>query len=267
MKIGICTNMLGTAADPMGVRLLESVEAAGFDYVELPAFLIAALGAGDFDALANRVRKLRIPCLASNSMCPPSLRLTGPDVSEKAVDDFLDLLFPRLKALGAKAVVFGSAGAKNVPEGFPMDRAFAQLVAMLSKAADRARDNGLRVAIEALNRGESNITLSLAEGAELMRAVDRPEVRMLVDYYHHAIEEEPEEAIVALGNNIIHTHFAEPKGRVLPFRQKEKYKTFFRSLRAAGYDGGVSLECYSQNPVPEMKAALAILREADRETQ
>lgn len=267
MRIGICTNMLAAPGDPLGVRVLEAADALGFAYLELPGAQLMDLGDAAFEELLGRVEKLRMRCEFVNSMFPASLRLTGSAVSDAAVDAYLDRLFPRLAALGAKVVVFGSAGARNVPDGFSREEAFAQLAGMLGRAADRARGCGVTVAIETLNRGETNILLSLAESAALMRAVNRPEVRMLVDYYHHAIEEEAESEIVALGADIVHAHLAEPKGRVMPFRAKEEYVAFFRSLRAAGYDGGVSVESYSQNPVEEMRVALAILRAAEEESK
>ena len=45
-------------------------------------------------------------------------------------------------------------------------------------------------AIEPLNRQESNIVNSVAEGLALMRRVKRDEVQILADYYHMALESE-----------------------------------------------------------------------------
>ena len=39
----------------------------------------------------------------------------------------------RASQLGAKVIVFGSSGAKNVPDGFDMEKAFEQVVFVLKK--------------------------------------------------------------------------------------------------------------------------------------
>ena len=260
MRIGICINMLGSERDPMGLEWLEAADSYGFEYVELPAAQMMDLDDKSFDALLERLAKLRMKCECCNNLFPAAVRLTGDSVSVSAVEEYLDRVFPRVALLGADTAVFGSSGAKNVPEGFSHEAAFRQIVDALRMVADRCREHGVRIAIEPLNRLESNIILNVADGARLMRAVARPEVRLLVDYYHHAMENETEAVIVSEGSNVIHTHFAEPEGRVMPVEPKDGYFAFFNALREAGYDGRISLEAFSKNPAEDMKRGLQAMR-------
>lgn len=262
MRIGICLSLLNDKTDPAGLRWLETADSCGFDYVELPVAQMMMLDDDAFAALSERLAKARMRCECTNNLFPASVRLTGETVSRDAIKSYLDRAFPRLGALGVEVAVFGSSGAKNVPDGFSMDAAFDQIVDASRLAADYCREYGVRIAIEPLNKSESNIILNLTDGAKLMRAVDRPEVRLLVDYYHHFLENESPSVVKEWGGDLIHAHFAEPEGRSMPTGAKKEYDGFFSLLREAGYDGRVSLEAFSSNPEAEMKRALDIMRAA-----
>ena len=87
-------------------------------------------------------------------------------------------------------IVFGSSAAKNVPEGFPYDRAWEQIVQAMRIAAPIAAQHGITIVIEPLNQKEANIVLTGAEGLKLGPR-DRPaSVQLQIDYYHMALENE-----------------------------------------------------------------------------
>ena len=52
--------------------------------------------------------------------------------------------------------MFGSGGARRVPEGFPKEDAFEQFVEFGKRIAPEARAHGLTIAIEPLCRDETN---------------------------------------------------------------------------------------------------------------
>lgn len=164
----------------------------------------------------------------------------------------------RAVRLGAKIIVFGSSGAKNVPEGFDYHRALCQTADALRIIDAFALPAGIRIAIEPLNRRESNIICSLEEGALLMKEADRSSIRLLVDYYHFMMEKESLETLVALTEDIIHVHFAEPAGRSFPTAEQEAYREFFTVLKEKGYDGRVSIEAYGKEPEKELEKAVFI---------
>jgi len=88
----------------------------------------------------------------------------------------------RAARVGAEIIVFGSAGAKNVPVGFPMNVAWRQIVDLLQHLGPLAAERGLTIAIEPINRQEANIVTLAAEGLRLAREVNHPRVQLLVDY-------------------------------------------------------------------------------------
>jgi len=251
---------VGVCLDP---DKFEAAQAAGFDYVETNASKVAALTNEDFEKLAAQVAQLRIPLAASMSFIPGDIKLTGPDVDPARQMAYVTATLGRLKRLGVKVVVLGSGGARRVPDGFSKDEAVNQLVDFCRRIAPVARENGITIVLEPLRRQETNIINTAREGLALVRAVDRPEIRLLVDYYHLAEEGENAEVIAEAGPLLAHAHIANPNGRVYPLSPDESaYGGFFSNLCKIGYQGRLSVEASTTDFAAQAPRAIALLRNA-----
>jgi len=156
----------------------------------------------------------------------------------------LEMCLPRCRRLGASVVVWGSAGSRNVPEGFSRARARDQIAEFLHIAGDVARRSNIVIAIEPLRRAESNIVNSGAEALAMVRRVKHKNVRMIIDYFHLREEKEDLSILEVAKHEIVHLHFANPHGRLWPhaLAEDDQYAAFFRTLKKIGYSGGVSIE-------------------------
>src|SRR5215469_2780627 len=233
IKIGVCTRDSAAAAT------------YGFDYIEPPAAEIAAMSDDEFRDYADEVLTLPIGCRAFNGLIRRSdLKVVGNDVSISALRDYLEPCLSRCKHLGASIAVWGSAGSRNVPEGFSRRRANEQIAEFLRMAGDIARQHELVIAIEPLRHQESNILNTGAEALEMVRTVKHPNVRMIIDYYHLREESEDPKIIEVGQREIVHLHFANPHGRLWPHNlaEDDHYAEFFRYLKKTGYSGGISIE-------------------------
>ena len=242
------------------------MRAAGFDYVELRTSEVAALPDDEFERLAVDLGTKGPPVPVTYLFIPAEIKLTGPAIDETAQTAYVKKALARVSRLGARTVVFGSGPARRVPEGFAKEDAFRQLVSFCKRLAPEARAHGITIAIEPQRRQECNIINSVAEGLELVRAVDDPAIQLTVDFYHLAEEKEDPEVVVAAGPHVRHVHMANPRGRVLPLRSDEyDYAGFFDSLRRIGYSGRMSLEASAATDfATEAPRSLTFLREALR---
>ena len=241
----------------------EAAQAAGFDYVETNASKVAALTDEEFMKLAAQVALLRIPVAASMSFIPGSIKLTGPEVDPARQLAYVSTTLARLKRLGVKVVVFGSGGARRVPDGFSREEAFNQLVDFCRRVAPVARDNGITIVVEPLRKQETNIINTAREGLALVKAVDRPEIKLLVDYYHLAEEGESPDVIAEAGSLLAHTHIANPNGRVYPLSLDESaYGGFFSNLCKIGYSARMSVEASTKDFPADAPRSLALLRQS-----
>ena len=264
MKIGVCGYIKGKNADGNEFNFLAEAKRAGFDYVELPLSTLAGLSEEEYASVRLRVQDSGIPCEACNVFFPGTLRLTGLDVDRRKTRAYLDMSLERAAGVGSQVVVFGSAGARNVPESFPLAQGWMQLYDMLGMAGPIAAMHGITIAIEPLNQAESNIIQTASEGFTLSKLVDHPNVQLLVDYYHMAHDGEDCGIIRTAAARVKHAHFADPQGRVYPSERKANFDDFFSALKDAGYTGRVSLEAGYQEFARQAPVAQGIMRELAR---
>ena len=251
--VGYCTSL----------KNLEAAKAAGFDYVELGATEIANLTDEEFAAAAARIKTLGIATPVANLFLPSTLKVTGPDINPDAQMAHVKKAFTRLAQLGTGIVVFGSGGARRVPEGFAKEEAFKQLVDFGRRAAREAANHKITIAIEPLRRQESNIINTAGEGLELVKAIDHPNFQLMIDFFHLASEKEDPEIVIRAKDHLRHLHFANPTGRVFPLKWDEfDYAPFFANLKKIGYDKRISMEGGTKDLAAEGPITVALLKKA-----
>jgi D-psicose/D-tagatose/L-ribulose 3-epimerase len=259
MRLGCCGNMIDPARDPIGIEIVERLAGIGFDYVELSLADLAALPEEEFARLLARVERSGIRCEACNNFFPRRIRLTG---TAARLDDALGYAGPALERaarLGASIIVFGSSGAKNVPEGFSKGDAWGQIVKLLQHLGPLAQAHGITIAIEPISRPESNIVNCGAEGLRLVQEVGHPAVQLLIDFYHLMVEHEDPGIVVEAGGTIRHLHFAKVEGRVFPTGREDAGTMFFDRLRRIGYQGRCSIEAFTGDFTSDASRALRLL--------
>jgi len=253
LQVGVCTPL----------KDVDAAKTAGFDYLELGTSEIAALSDADFESALAHVKQLGLPVPAANLFLPAALKVTGPGIDRDEQMRHVRKAFTRLSRLGAGIVVFGSGGARRVPDGFPKDEAFKQLVEFGRRAADEARTHNITIAVEPLRQQETNIINSAAEGLELVNAIDHPNFQLMIDFYHLASEREDPAIVLRARDHIRHLHMANPQGRVYPLAWDEyDYAPFFANLRTIGYDKRISVEASTKDYPVEAPRAIALLRQA-----
>jgi len=251
MRFGCCT----------GIEGIAGVEAAGYDYIELPVGTVRpGSPESDWQPIRREILAHEVKPEAWNVLLPRDLHITGPDVDSERVRKYLEVAFDRIGQVGGRVVVFGSGGARTVPDGFPREDARHQLSELIRLAGELAHRNALRLAIEPLNRRESNVINTVAEALTYAEALNHPSVGVLVDFYHLDEEGEPFSDIVEARHYLVHTHTADT-GRRHPGSGSYDYAGFMAALRSAGYDARMSVECaWGRDVDKERKEALEFLR-------
>jgi sugar phosphate isomerase/epimerase len=205
-----------------------------------------------------RARGFTLP--AANRFLPPDLKVSGPNVDYARLDKFAATAFRRAKAHGTTLIVFGSAGARQVPEGFSMATAFEQYVDVLKQCGPLAEENGVTLLVEPLNRGECNLVNTILEGAEAVRRANTGGVKLLVDFFHMVRNGESPDDIVKVGPLIRHAHTAENRDRAAPGKHGENFRHFFRALKRTGYDQRITIEADWTDFLAEAGPSVAALR-------
>lgn len=251
MKFGVCG----------GPDIARIAREAGYDYFEwsVGALLHPREDESLFEAALADARAVGLPCPAVNVFVPADLKITGPDVDLPALEKYAATTFSRAERAGVEVIVFGSGGARRIPDGFDRDRAWEQLVEFGRRIGPLAQRHGVTVVVEPLNLGECNVLNTVGESADYVYAVDHPHVRLLVDGYHWSKDNDTVEGIVTNGPLLAHAHIATVEGRRAP-APGDTCAPFFAALRKAGYDGRISIEGNIPSPAEELPRALEIMR-------
>jgi sugar phosphate isomerase/epimerase len=249
MRFGLCTS-------PDNLALAERL---GFDYIECALSSVAAYEDGEFDRVLAAVRASSLSVERVNVLFPGSIALIGPKADKKRIDDYLEAALPRAAALGATLVVFGSGGCRTFPAEYSFCRGYQELIQVTKRIGEIAARCGITIAIEPLNRQETNCINSLREGAMLQHDVGSDSVGLLADLYHMLRENESIESITLI-KDLRHTHIALLEGRGFPVKRTDEAERFFKALKAVAYRGTMSIEGSTENLEADAAQALKVLR-------
>lgn len=260
MRYGFCTGFASLLKDRIDYPLLKDIAAAGYDYVEFPLMLLAALSDEDFEALKRYIPETGLACDACCNMFPPHVKLTGPDEDDEAVREYLRVAIPRMTSLGARMIVLGSAGARNLPEGMTREEGVKQFSRVVRECVVPFLEcYDIHLVIEPIGTGEANFVNTLPDGMEIVRAVNHPRVTLLADSVHLFTENEDAADITEFGSWLSHIHMCEAK-RGLPVNgMSEGLRAYAEAIKATGYNAAMSFEPLPY-PVEDMKASLDVLK-------
>ena len=254
MKLGICA----------GLESAPALREAGWDYVEGSVqALFCGLEPDEAWTMLEPIRSAAVPVLAANLLVPAPLKVTGSSVDGDRLRRYMTHVLDRAGRCGTRMLVFGSGGARQVPDGFDKSRAEQQIVETGRMIAPIAERHGVTVVLEPLHGGECNIVNSVAEAMQCVRAVAHPSFQCLVDSYHLWMQGEPLDAVRDAGAHVRHVHLADRDGRVAPGESKSTdYRPLFRVLKDIGYDGLMSVEgSWPGDPAVMRPRVLGYLRE------
>lgn len=194
-----------------------------------------------------------LPMLACNGFIRPAhLRCVGAEANHDAVLEWADIAFRRLRRARGKFIVFGSSGARRLPDGWSREKADAQFVSLLKRMGPLAEQQGVTVVVEQLQASECNYINRIGEAAELIRKAAHPHIRILADLFHMARMGDTPKDLLSAMDVVAHCEIAEREERSYPGVKGDDFRPFFRVLREARYHGAISIEGRGQ---PDQVAA------------
>ncbi len=245
---------------------LEILKKVGYTHYETGLSRLVDESDEDIAKFDAKAKELGMGCVSLNAMFPSTIPLLRGPESYPEITEYMEMAFAKAKPLGAKVIVLGSGGARKIPDDMTKEEATERFIALCRDCiAPCAEKWGLTIVIEELRAEECNFINSCKEAMEIIRAVNKPSIQLLVDYYHAVLGGDTMEEIASYGDAIKHVHIASPKReRCFPNEEDAAdVKDFFEALKKAGYDGGVSLEGKSVPPYDECVAlSLDVMKRA-----
>ena len=222
---------------------LEAARSAGFDALEL---LDADPGrAGELEALQHDGARFPSACPALGGWLGDFDR----DKRRRAVDGLCRQL-DGIAALGGHGVVSPAAWGvftRRLPPFHEPPRTPEQdrevLLEGLAEVGDHAAAAGAVLLLEPLNRYENHMVNTVAQAAELVRAVGSPGVRVLADTYHMNIEEDDSCAALRSIADVLGAVHLSDSNRHQPGTGHVPFEAILATLADLGFDGVLSVEC------------------------
>ena len=235
MKIGVCIHT-GKA---------EFVKSLGYDFIEENLSMLEKADDEKFRTMQRNVERAGIPVYSFNTFFPTKgVSIYAPDAMEY-IRGYTARAFERAEALGGKVCVFGSSKARYIEDG--IDRAFAEqrLLDVLSLCGEMADKHGILIAVEPLNKNETNYINTVTDAAEVARRLNKKNVGALVDFYHFFMENEPDANVENAKDVLLHAHLARPNADRMAPRAEDATTVahWAELLKKTDYQGAISLEC------------------------
>ncbi len=234
----------------------------GYDGVELAIRDPRLVDVEELEAVI-RCYNLEVPALGTGQAWGEerlSFTSNDPAVRRAAVERVKSHI-PLARRLGAVVILGLIRGI--TPPGQSHAQSMAYLVEALQECAAAAAPQGVRFALEPLNRYETDLIHTVEEGLALIERVGAANFGLLLDTFHMNIEEPSLEGSIRLaGKHIFHFHVAD-SNRWYPGAGHLDFVRILSALRDTGYTGYVSGEFMPQ-PDADSSAcrALEYLRKA-----
>jgi hydroxypyruvate isomerase len=230
---------------------LENVASAGYTNVELVGEF-KKWSETDYKNVAQTRRRLGISFDATGGV---ESSLTDPAQREAFLGEVKNLL-PVMERLECPALIVLTG---NKVPSLSHEAQHASCVEGLKRAADLVQGHGTRILLENIDPEENPkyFLTSVAEGFEVIKEVNHPQVRFLYDFFHEQISEgnliEKLEKNVALVDLV---HIADVPGRHEPGTGEINYTNIYKKLVELRYDRYMAMEFLpTRNAVESLKAA------------
>lgn len=228
-------------------EILDKAKRFGFDGIEVPFNLEEYV---PWDRLPAALKSAGLDCTTCGGL-PKDSDIISPDPAERRRGiEVLKRLIDRACQLGSPILggVLSSAWGRLTGSAPTADE-WKRSVEGLQIAGEYARQMGVKLAIEPVNRYESHLINTVRQGRRLVEEVGNEWVGLLLDTYHMNIEEKDlPEAVRIAGKHLMHLHACE-NDRGIPGSGHVDWPGIFRALRDIGFSGRITIESF----VPEME--------------
>ncbi len=256
MKFGCCA--------PIG--LYDKVVQAGYDYMDVNGAALYALSDGEYEEMVKKVTDGPIPCLALSGYAKDEPKMAGDGFDPDEVRKYAKKVLLRAAGLGVKLIGIGSPAIRRLPEDYDRKKAWEQGKQFIEITADVAESYGMIVMLESLHKYLCNFCNTLDEAYDMVREINRPNVKLVIDYYNIKPMTDDIYDLRKYLPETVHLHtsgmgenYSRPQ---LKEKDYDELKAIFRSLKDMGYDGAMSNESDNSKLETEGARAVEIMRRA-----
>jgi len=257
LKYGVSTWLWQSPFSTESIALFPKIKAMGFDIVEIPV--------EDPDLIdADRVGKALIENDLEPTVCGvfgPTKDLTHEDTAvHQTCFAYLEKCFRLCNQWDVDFVagpMYSAVGKARMLSSEERKIEWERAVNNLKKVCEMAQGFGAYIAIEPLNRFESDMVNTAEDVMRLVNNINHSQAKVLLDGFHMTIEEKNiREAIRTVGDKLIHVQVSE-NHRGVPGTGLTPWNDFRLGLEDVNYKGAVVIESFTPE-IKELAGAVCI---------
>lgn len=245
MKFGASTFIWVSPFSNETLDLIDKVNEMGFDYIEI---CIEDPDTIDTQAISDRLKATGVEALICGAFGPNrdissedvAVRQEGIDYIKKCVDIAADLGSPLVSG-----PMYTATGKTRLLSTEEKEQQWKWAIENLKEAADYAEEKGIKLAIEPLNRFETDFVNTVQQGMEFLNQVDKENVGFLLDTFHMNLEEKNISDALKLAKGHIFNFHASENDRGTPGTGHIPWNDVFETLNEISYDGPVVIESFT----------------------
>lgn len=257
LKFGVSTWLWQSPFTTESVALFSKIKAMGFDVVEIPV---------EYPDLID-VKTVN-EALSSNGLSPSICIVFGDDKDLTSDDvslyqncfEHAEKCFAIASALGVDFVagpLYAAVGKARLASEEQKKTEWDRAVTNLRILSDIAKKHTLDIALEPLNRFESDLINTADDVVRLLDEINEYNMKIILDGFHMTIEEQDiRKAIQTAGDKLIHVQVSE-NHRGIPGTGLTPWDEFAKGLADVNYSGAVVIESFTPE-IPELAAAVNI---------
>ncbi|HKK74098.1 MAG TPA: sugar phosphate isomerase/epimerase family protein [Saprospiraceae bacterium] len=245
ISFGVSTWLWTSPFNNESIHLFPKIKKMGFDAVEIP---VEAPELIDAKVIKKALAKEGLKPIICGAFGPTrDLTHEDPAVHQQCFE-YLQQCFDLCNEVGADFVagpMYSAVGKARMVPPEQRKKEWSLAVENLHKACQMAAEHELSLALEPLNRFESDLVNTTEDVVRLVEEIDHPAAKVMVDSFHMTIEERDLEAALLLaGDRLIHVQVSE-NYRGTPGTGLTPWESFASGLKKINYQGTISIESFT----------------------
>jgi D-psicose/D-tagatose/L-ribulose 3-epimerase len=241
-------------------ELAPKVKSMGFDILEIACENPDLL---DIQAIKEVIAKNGLSAIMCGVFGPDrNICSSDPKIRENA-RKYILWLIDSAAQLGSEVVcgpMYSSVGKAHLEDSETREKEWILAIFEIRELADYASGKGVKLALEPLNRFETDMINTVSQGLMFINDVGRNNVGFHLDTFHMHLEEKSSpDAIHLAGKKIFHFHACE-NDRGVPGTGQVHWQEIAPALKSVDYQGPIVIESFTSQ-VKEIARAVCIWRE------
>lgn len=257
IQLGVSTWLWESPFNTKSCRLFPKIKQMGFDVVEIP---VEDPGLINGDEVKKSLEDNGLKAVVCGAF-GPSKDLTHQDISvHQDCFDYIEKCFELCNKWESQFLagpMYSAVGKARMLSGDQRQREWDLAVDNIHQVCVVAQEHGLSIALEPLNRFESDMINTAEDVMRFIEDVNHSSAKVLLDGFHMTIEEKNiREAIQRVGDKLIHVQVSE-NHRGIPGTGLTPWDQFVEGLQDIEYQGSIVIESFTPE-IKELAGAVCI---------